>query len=146
MTERRAEDATRDVIYRLKSQYLADRIGEDFSGVVSGVAPFGVFVSLADVDIAGLVHISELGADYFHYDPVTQRLSGERSGRVFKAGDGLRVRVTRVDPEERKIDLQLVEPRGTAGRSRAVVQGKAGLGRAGRRAGTASGSRRRRRP
>ena len=149
MTERRAEDATRDVVYRLKSEYLSGRVGEEFAGVVSGVAPYGVFVTLTDVDIAGLVHVSELGADYFHFDPVAQRLSGERSGRVFKAGDDLRVRVVRVEPEDRKIDLQLVGAGALAGRSSSPVDGDPEAGRsarrAGRRFGSSRGLRRRRR-
>jgi len=109
VTERRAEDASRDVVYRLKCEFLADREGEVFAGVVSGVTAFGLFVTLNEAQVSGLVHVSGLGSDYFHFVPAVQQLHGEHSGRVFKLGDTLRVRIHSVSPEERKIDLELVD-------------------------------------
>lgn len=109
-TERRADDATRNVIAWLKCEYMLDKLGEEFSGVISAVTPFGLFVELKDVFIEGLVHISTLDKDYFHYDPIGYRLQGERTGKVYRLGDSLQVVVARVDLDERKIDLELVKP------------------------------------
>ena len=118
MTERRAEEATRDVEFRLQCRYMQGRVGETFSGRVSGVTGFGLFVTLEGLHVDGLVHVSALGADYFHHDPARQEMRGERSGRAFRLGDRLEVVVARVDPEERRIDLEPVEPvsGGTTGR------------------------------
>ena len=108
-TERRADDATRDVEAWLKCYYMRDRIGESFSCTVSGVANFGVFVALDQVYVEGLVHISELGADYFHFDAAKHQLLGERTGRRFRLGDRLAVKLVRVDLETSKIDFVLNE-------------------------------------
>jgi ribonuclease R len=108
-TERRADDATRDVEAWLKCYYMRDRIGESFSCTVSGVASFGVFVALDQVYVEGLVHISELGADYFHFDAAKHQLLGERTGRRFRLGDRLGVKLVRVDLETSKIDFVLDE-------------------------------------
>ncbi|HET9702317.1 MAG TPA: ribonuclease R [Burkholderiales bacterium] len=105
MTERRADEATRDVQTWLKCYFMQDRVGEAFAGTVSGVAPFGLFVALDDVYVEGLVHVSELGADYYHHDAARHMLVGERSRRSFRLGDRLRVRVVRVDMEAAKIDF-----------------------------------------
>ncbi len=107
MTERRADDATRDVVAWLKCEYLQDRVGDEFEGVVSAVTGFGLFVELTGVYVEGLVHVSALASDYYHFDPVKQRLQGERSGRSFHLGDELRVRVIRVSLDDKKIDLEL---------------------------------------
>ncbi|WP_341679432.1 ribonuclease R [Niveibacterium sp. SC-1] len=107
-TERRADEATRDVEAWLKCFYMKDRVGEEFEGSVSAVVPFGIFVALDDVFIEGLVHISELGADYFHYDETRHALVGERSGQRFRLADRVRVQLVRVDLESRKIDFRLV--------------------------------------
>ncbi|MCI0666638.1 MAG: ribonuclease R, partial [Methylococcaceae bacterium] len=96
-TERRADEATRDVVTWLKCEYMLDKIGEQFSGVISGVTSFGFFVELSDVYVEGLVHISSLRRDYFHFDPVRHRLEGERSGVSYRLGDGVQVVVVRVD-------------------------------------------------
>ena len=109
MTERRADDATRDVVSWLKCEYLLSRVGEEFEGVVSSVTGFGLFVQLLDLYIEGLVHITGLPKDYYYHEAAHHRLIGERSHRVFSLGDKLRVRVTRVDLDERKIDFDLVE-------------------------------------
>ncbi|HEX9181594.1 MAG TPA: ribonuclease R [Burkholderiales bacterium] len=105
MTERRADDATRDVQTWLKCYFMQDRVGESFAGTVSGVAPFGLFIALDDVYVEGLVHVSELGADYYHHDAARHMLVGERTRRSFRLGDRLRVRVVRVDIEAAKIDF-----------------------------------------
>jgi ribonuclease R len=106
-TERRADEATRDVDAWLKCYYMQDRIGERFSGTVSGVTSFGVFVALDQVYVEGLVHISELGSDYFHYNAAKHQLLGERTGRRFRLGDRVPVKLVRVDLETSKIDFVL---------------------------------------
>ncbi|MCK0153530.1 ribonuclease R [Alcanivorax sp. S6407] len=107
MTERRADDATRDVISWLKCQFMESRIGEVFEGVISGVANFGLFVQLNELHIDGLVHVANLDSDYYHFDEVNLSLKGESSGRTFSLGDSVTVRVAAVHTEDRKIDLQL---------------------------------------
>ncbi len=105
---RRAEEAERDVIDRLKCAYLENHIGDEFDGMVSGVTSFGLFVELDYGNISGLVHVSSLRNDYYHFDPVAHRLSGERQGRVFQLADRVRVRVVQVNVDERKIDFELL--------------------------------------
>jgi ribonuclease R len=109
MTERRAEDASRDVLTRLKCIYMRDKIGAEYTGTVSSVTGFGLFVELDEVFIDGLVHVTALPADYYHYDPVGHRLRGERTGRCYRLANRLKVKVVRVDAEDRKIDFELVE-------------------------------------
>src|SRR5699024_2184145 len=87
MTERRADEATRDVLQWLKCQYMEEHLGEQFEGVVSGVAAFGLFVQLADLHIDGLVHVANLDSDYYHFDDVNMALIGESSGSRFSLGD-----------------------------------------------------------
>jgi ribonuclease R len=108
MTERRADDATRDVEAWLKCFYMRDRIGEEFTGSISSVVLFGIFVALDDVFIEGLVHVSELGHDYFHFDEAQHAMVGERSGRRYRLSDRVKVRLMRADLETNKIDFQLV--------------------------------------
>ena len=108
MTERRADDATRDAIAWLKCEFMLGKLGEVFDATITGVAAFGVFVTLDDVFVEGLVHVSTLGSDYFHFDPVRHRLAGERSRRSFRLGDRMRVRVASVDPDERRVDFEPV--------------------------------------
>ena len=107
MTERRADDATRDVEAWLKCYYMKDRIGETFKGTISGVTPFGAFVALDEVYVEGLVHVSELGHDYFHFDAARHQLMGERTRKRFRLGDRLEVNLVRVDLDGRKIDFTL---------------------------------------
>jgi len=109
MTERRADEATRDVVNWLKCHYMQGRIGEEFDGTVSGVTSFGVFVALDDLAIDGLVHVTELGRDYFHFDAVRHALVGEHSGVTFQLAGRLRVKVARVDMEQAKIDFVLAQ-------------------------------------
>ncbi|GGY05510.1 ribonuclease R [Paludibacterium paludis] len=110
MTERRADDASRDVESWLKTFYMRDKVGEVFTGRISAVTSFGVFVLLDEVYVEGLVHISELGRDYFHYRKDIQAIVGEKSGLRYQLGDGLTVRVVRADLEASKIDFQIVRP------------------------------------
>ncbi len=109
MTERRADDATREVNAWLKCEYLQDHVGDEFNGVISAVTGFGLFVELEDLYIEGLVHITALPGDYYNFDASHQRLSGERSGRSFQLGGSVRVQVARVDLDDKKIDLELID-------------------------------------
>jgi ribonuclease R len=109
MTERRAEEASRDAIQRLKCAYMEEKVGEVFEGMVSSVTAFGLFVVLDDIYIEGLIHISNLPVDYYHHDEITHTLRGERGGKVFKLGQRVKVLLTRVDMDERKIDFELQE-------------------------------------
>jgi ribonuclease R len=109
MTERRADDASRDVLQWLKCNYMSDKVGETFPGTISGVASFGIFVTLDGLDIDGLVHVTELPRDYFHFDAVRHALIGERSGRVFQLAGRANVKIARVDLEQAKIDFTLAE-------------------------------------
>ncbi len=113
MTERRADEATRDVVNWLKCFYMQDKLGEEFDGVVSAVVSFGIFVTLKDVFVEGLVHVSDLGRDYFHYDAARHQMLGERTGQRYRLGDKVRVRVARVDLESAKIDFILAEQQPT---------------------------------
>jgi ribonuclease R len=108
MTERRADEATRDVNNWLKCYYMQDKIGEVFEGTVAGVTSFGVFVALDGVYVEGLVHVTELGNDYFNYDKARHEMVGERTGARFRLGDRLTVKVARVDLETSKIDFSLI--------------------------------------
>ena len=108
-TERRADEATRDVVAWLKCHFMRDRVGESFAGSVSAVLPFGMFVALDDVFIEGLVHISDLGSDYFHYDEARHELLGQRTGTSYRLADRVRIEVIRVDLETSKIDFRLLE-------------------------------------
>ncbi|PKO55336.1 MAG: ribonuclease R, partial [Betaproteobacteria bacterium HGW-Betaproteobacteria-21] len=108
-TERRADEATRDVVSWLKCYYMQDRVGEEFSGSVSAVVPFGLFVALDDIFIEGLVHISDLGSDYFHFDETRHELAGERTNARFRLSDRVKVQLVRVDLETNKIDFRLIE-------------------------------------
>ncbi|MDR2113200.1 MAG: ribonuclease R, partial [Candidatus Accumulibacter sp.] len=110
MTERRADEATRDVVNWLKCYYMRDRIGEEFDGTIAAVVPFGVFVALDAVYVEGLVHVSELGEDYFQFDAVKHQMLGERSGQRYRLGDRLRVRLVRADLESGRIDFVLGTP------------------------------------
>jgi ribonuclease R len=108
-TERRADDASRDVENWLKCFYMQDHVGEVFEGRVTGVTGFGVFVTLNEYFVDGLVHISELGRDYFQFDPARHVLLGERTGKRYRLADRMRVKLVRVDLEKRKMDLVPVE-------------------------------------
>ena len=109
MSERRADEATRDVVNWLKCEFMKDRVGETFPGVITAVTGFGLFIELTDIYVEGLVHVTALPADYYHFDPVHHRLAGERSGRNFRLGDTVEVKVMRVDLDERKIDFEMAQ-------------------------------------
>ncbi len=109
MTERRADEATWDVIGWLKCEYMQDKVGEEFDGIITGVTSFGVFVELDGIYVEGLVHVTSLKNDYYHFDAAHHRLRGERTRRVYRLGDRIRVRVARVDLDERRIDFEPVE-------------------------------------
>ena len=123
MAERRADDATRDVMAWLKCEYLQERLGDQLSGVITAVTRFGVFVELEDLFVEGLVHINSLGQDYFHYDQAQQRLIGERTQAAYHLGDYLQVIVARVDLDERKVDLELANSKAPR-RDRSTKQSK----------------------
>jgi ribonuclease R len=106
-TERRADEATREVAAWLKCYYMRDRVGEEFDGSIAAVTSFGVFVALDDVYVEGLVHISELGQDYFHFDPARHQLLDDRTRRRFHLADRIRVKVARVDLDTSRIDFVL---------------------------------------
>jgi ribonuclease R len=111
--ERRADEASRDVEAWLKCKFMRDRLGEEYGGTVSAVAGFGLFVQLDELFVDGLVHITELGGEYFRFDEARQELRGERTGVRYSVGTRLRVQVSRVDLDGRKIDFRLVRERGT---------------------------------
>jgi ribonuclease R len=124
-TERRADDATRDVEAWLKCFYMRDHLGSVFDGTISSVTGFGLFVALDDIYTEGLVHVSELGADYFHFDAAKHTMLGERTGKRYRLGDRVRVKVVRVDMERTRIDFVLLEDAGPlTGRLDAGVWGE----------------------
>ena len=108
-TERRADDATRDAVDWLKCEYMLDKVGESYAGIITSTTSFGLFVELQDIYVEGLVHVTALGNDYFHFDPVRHSLTGEHSKRIFRLGDQVNVKVVRVNLDDRKIDFELSE-------------------------------------
>jgi ribonuclease R len=108
-TERRADDATREVEAWLKCYYMKDRVGEEFEGSISAVTGFGIFVALDGVYVEGLVHISELGGDYFQFDAARHELRGERMKKRYRLADRIRIRIARVDLEMSRMDFVLAE-------------------------------------
>jgi len=123
MTERRADEATRDVSDWLKCEFMQDHVGDSFSGVISTVTNFGIFVRLQDLHIEGLVHITSLGRDYYHYDDVRMCLTGENSGVKYRVGDVVKVQVAAVNLDEKKIDLAMQEQQQDANNKKKVVGG-----------------------
>jgi len=106
--ERRADEATRDVVSWLKCEYMQDKIGESFAGVISAVTSFGFFVELSDLYVEGLVHVTSLGQDFFKFDPTSHQLKGERTGVSYRLGDSVNVTVISVNLDDKKIDFDLV--------------------------------------
>jgi ribonuclease R len=138
LTERRADEATRDVESWLKCYFMQDKVGATFDGTISGVASFGIFVTLDDLGIDGLVHVTELGRDYFHYAAARHALVGERTGRTFQLAGRVRVTVVRVDLDATKIDFALAQdapaPRAAQpAYTEALAGGRSGAKRASRR-------------
>ena len=131
MSERRADDATREVDAWLKCEYLQEHVGDEFEGVIAAVTSFGLFVELKDLYIEGLVHVTALPGDYYAFDMAKQRLTGERTGRSFQLGGSVRVQVARVDLDDRTIDLELIDaapPRKSKAGRRGDRDGKKGGG------------------
>ncbi len=127
--ERRADDASRDVEAWLKSYYVRERVGETFSGSISAVVAFGLFVVLDELYVEGLVHVSELGGEYFHFNEAAHELRGERTGLRYRLGDRLTVQVARVDLEARRIEFRMLKPgEGRAPAPKAAPKSVAGEG------------------
>jgi ribonuclease R len=125
-TERRADDATREVAERLKCLYLKEHVGETFDGIIGGVAQFGLFIRLPQLQADGLVHVTSLPKDYYHRDPTGTALTGERTGESYRLTDPMRVRLVAVNVEERKVDFVPADPEpGSATRVR--PEGQAGV-------------------
>jgi len=112
--ERRADEAERDVDERFKCAWMEKHVGSEFDGVISGVTTFGLFVELKPTRVSGLVHITQLPNDYYHFDPKRHLLTGERRGLIFRIGQPVRVQVLRASIEDRKIDFRLISAEGTA--------------------------------
>ncbi len=108
-TERRADEATREVLDWLKCEFMRERIGEHFSGIITNVTGFGLFVELKDIYVEGLVHVTALQNDYYQFDPKKHCLIGERTGKVYRLGDPIKVCIGRVDLDQRKIDFELCQ-------------------------------------
>ncbi len=126
-TERRADEATRDAVDWLKCEYMLDKVGEEFAGIITSVTSFGIFVELEQIYVEGLVHITALGNDYYHFDPVGHRLTGGRSGQVYRLGDPVRVKVAAVNLDDRKIDFVPAETvRAERGKERGPRRGRGG--------------------
>ncbi len=106
--ERRADEATRDVVSWLKCEYMQDKVGEEFSGLITAVTGFGFFVELKDIFVEGLVHISTLPQDYFHFDSGNHQLVGENTGKRYRLGDTVKVKVVGVSLDDKKIDFELI--------------------------------------
>ncbi len=109
LTDRRAEQATRDVVQWLKCEFMLDKVGKKFDGLITGVTGFGFFVELQQIFVEGLVHVATLKNDYYRFDPIKHTLKGEASGQTYCLGDTVKVAVARVDLDERKIDFELVQ-------------------------------------
>lgn len=113
---RRADEAEREVDERYQCAWMSKHVGSEFDGIVAGVTSFGLFVQIADTGVSGLIHVTQLPNDYYHFDSARREMVGERRGLRFRLGDSLRVQVLRASMEERKVDLRLaggreVEPR-----------------------------------
>lgn len=128
MTERRADDATRDVADWLKCEYMQDHVGDKFTGVISTVTNFGMFVRLSDLHIEGLVHITSLGRDYYHFDDVRMCLTGENSGVKYHVGDLIEIQVAAVNLDEKKIDLVLAGENAVLKRAKPLRGNSSGRG------------------
>ena len=107
-TERRADEATRDAVDWLKCEFMMNKVGEVFEGIISSVTGFGIFVELNEIYVEGLIHVTSLDKDYYHFDANHHRLVGERSGQVFRLGDPIVISVANVNLDDKKIDFDLV--------------------------------------
>jgi len=129
MAERRADDATREVADKLKCEFMLDHLSLEFDGVVAAVTGFGLFVRLNDLHIDGLVHVTSLSNDYYHYDAVRQVLQGESSGTSYRLGDSVRVKVQSVNVDDRKIDFTLLDGSVTYNKRKSKAGKKGSAGR-----------------
>ena len=118
MTERRADEASREAVQWLKCEFMLDKVGNEYTGIITGVTGFGLFVALREAYVEGLVHISTLGSDYYHFDAKHYRIVGERSGEVFQLGEEIRVRLVQVNLDERKIEFERVLAEGQGEKTR----------------------------
>jgi ribonuclease R len=118
--ERRADEATRDVVNWLKCEYMMDKIGQEFAGIISAVTGFGFFVELQSIFVEGLVHIASLHNDYFNFDATSHQLYGERTGVRYRLGDAVRVKVVRVNLDDKKIDFELLQAAKKTAKSKSV--------------------------
>ncbi len=132
VTERRADAATYDVMDWLKCEFMLDKLGNEYDGIITGVTAFGIFVELSNIFVEGLVHITSLNDDYYRFDAAHHRLSGQRSNMVYRLGDAVRIQVARVDLDEKQIDFVLPDgkpsskkPRGKASKFQPKRQGSA---------------------
>ncbi len=125
-TERRADEATRDAVDWLKCEYMTDKVGEEFDGIITGVTGFGIFVELKDIFVEGLVHVTALLNDYYHFDQGKHRLRGERTNTVYRLADKVRVRVVRVNLDDRKIDFELAQSPAQPGKADRSERGAKG--------------------
>ena len=116
-TERRADEASRSVTTWLKCHYMQQHLGEEFVGVISAVAEFGLFVTLKDLYVDGMIHVSQLGDDFFVFDQASQSLIGQARGQSFSLGDEVKIKVAAVNLEDRKIDFELMQQLTHAGRA-----------------------------
>ena len=118
MAERRGDEATRDVVNWLKCEYLQDHVGDIFKGVITGVTNFGIFVELLELYVEGLVHVTSLPSDYYHYEAAHHRLVGEHTRRAFCLGDDVVVQVAAVKLDERKVDFEVLDQGGSGKRGK----------------------------
>jgi ribonuclease R len=127
-TERRADDASRDVVKTFKCQYMLKHLGKEYEGVVSGVTQFGIFVEIKSLYVDGLVHVSSMGDDYYHFNPIANQLVGELSNTTFKIGTVVKIIVARVDTDKKRIDFDLVQDKltklGAKGKTKANTKVK----------------------
>jgi ribonuclease R len=140
--ERRADDAERELVQWKKVKFMADKVGDEFEGYITGVAPFGLFVELIEHFVEGLVHVSSMADDYYRFVETAHMLRGENTHKVYRLGDKVLVQVVRVDMEARQIDLGIVEildrvregERGARrSKARPKREGRRAAGRPGRR-------------
>jgi ribonuclease R len=122
---RRADEASREVDERYRAAWMEKHVGSEFDGTISGVTSFGLFVELAESKVNGLVHVTQLPNDYYHFDPVRKTLSGERSGATHRLGDSVRVLVLRASVEGRRIDFRIAPPKQEQGVSPKAARGAA---------------------
>jgi ribonuclease R len=135
-TERRADEATRDAADWLKCEYMLDKVGESFEGIITSATSFGLFVELDDIYVEGLVHVTSLKNDYYHFDPAKHCLQGEHSRQSYRLGDKVRVQVVRVNLDDRKIDFELTDEGEVLARPPRKKRSRRG-GKAGKGEGTA---------